>query len=45
MGAITIVSSLAFLGLYPHDGNNISHREPLPLPRGQIRADGRSELA
>jgi MFS family permease len=45
LGAITIVSSLTFLGLHPHDGNNISNRDPLPPPRGQIRADGRSELS
>jgi EmrB/QacA subfamily drug resistance transporter len=44
LGAITIVSSLTFLGLHPHDGNNISNRAPLPPPRGQIRADSRSEL-
>lgn len=44
LGAITIVSAFTFLGLHPHDGNNISNRQPLPPPRGQIRADSRSEL-
>ena len=44
LGAITIVSSLAFLRLHPHDGNNISHRQPLPPPRGQLRADSRAEV-
>jgi EmrB/QacA subfamily drug resistance transporter len=44
LGAITIVSALTFLGLHPHDGNNISHRSPMPPPRGQLRADGRAEL-
>ena len=44
LGAITIVSSLTFIGLHPHDGNNISHRRPLPPPRGQIRADSRAVL-
>jgi MFS family permease len=44
LGAITIVSALTFLGLHPHDGNNISHREPLPSPRGQLRAEARAEL-
>lgn len=44
LGAITIVSSFSFLGLHPNDGNNISHRAPLPPARGQIRADSRAEL-
>jgi EmrB/QacA subfamily drug resistance transporter len=44
LGAITIVSSLTFTGLHPHDGNNISNRHPLPPRRGQIRADARAEL-
>lgn len=44
LGAITIVSSLTFVGLHPHDGNNISHRSPVPPPRGQLRADSRAEL-
>jgi EmrB/QacA subfamily drug resistance transporter len=44
LGAITIVSALTFVGLHPHDGNNISNRTPLPPPRGQIRADSRAEL-
>lgn len=44
LGAITIVSSLTFLGLHPHDGNNISNRTPLPPPRGQIRAESRAAL-
>jgi len=44
LGAITIVSSLTFVGLHPADGNNISHRNPVPPPRGQVRADSRAEL-
>jgi EmrB/QacA subfamily drug resistance transporter len=44
LGAITIGSSMTFLGLHSHDGNNISHRKPLPLPRGQLRADARAQL-
>lgn len=44
LGAITIVSSLTFIGLHPHDGNNISNRSPLPPPRGQLRADSRAEI-
>jgi EmrB/QacA subfamily drug resistance transporter len=44
LGAITIVSSTTFLTLHPHDGNNISHRLPLPPRRGQIRADSRAEI-
>ena len=44
LGAITIASAVTFLGLQPHDGNNISHRTPLPPPRGQLRAESRAEL-
>lgn len=44
LGAVTVVSSLSFLGLDPNDGNNISHRQPLPAPRGQVRADAHAEL-
>jgi MFS family permease len=44
LGAITVVSSLTFLGLHPHDGNNISGRTPLPATRGQVRADSRAAL-
>jgi EmrB/QacA subfamily drug resistance transporter len=44
LGAITIVSGLTFLGLHPHDGNNISLREPVPPPRGQLRAESRAEI-
>lgn len=44
LGAITIASSVTFLGLHPHDGNNISNRHPLPPPRGQVRAESRAEL-
>jgi MFS family permease len=44
LGAITIVSSLTFVGLHAHDGNNISLRQPIPPPRGQLRADSRAEL-
>jgi EmrB/QacA subfamily drug resistance transporter len=44
LGAITIVSALTFLGLHPHDGNNISHRSPMPPPRGQLRAESRAEI-
>jgi hypothetical protein len=32
------------LELHPHDGYNISHRDPQPAPRGQLRADSRVEL-
>jgi EmrB/QacA subfamily drug resistance transporter len=44
LGAITIVSALTFVGLHPHDGNNISNRMPMPPSRGQLRADARAEL-
>ncbi|MFT3781463.1 MAG: DHA2 family efflux MFS transporter permease subunit [Nibricoccus sp.] len=44
LGAITIVSSVTFLGLHPHDGNNISNRHPVPPPRGQMRADSRATI-
>jgi EmrB/QacA subfamily drug resistance transporter len=44
LGSITIISGLTFLGLHPHDGNNISNREPLPPPRGQLRAESRAEI-
>jgi hypothetical protein len=44
LGALTIVSSVTFIGLHPNDGNNVSNRTPLPPPRGQIRADSRAEL-
>ena len=44
LGAITIVSSLTFVGLHSNDGNNISHRTPLPPSRGQLRADSRAVL-
>ncbi len=44
LGAITIISSLTFTGLHSHDGNNISHRSPMPPPRGQLRADSRAQL-
>ena len=44
LGAITIVSALTFIGLHPHDGNNISQRLPLPPPRGQLRAESRAEI-
>ena len=44
LGLITIVSSLAFLGLQPHDGNNISNRLPLPPPRYQMRAESRASI-
>lgn len=44
LGTITIVSSLTFLGLRPHDGNNISGRLPVPTPHGQVRADSRAVL-
>src|SRR5690606_4967993 len=36
LGAVTIVSAASFLGLHADDGNNISNRQPLPPPRGQI---------
>ncbi|QYM80435.1 DHA2 family efflux MFS transporter permease subunit [Horticoccus luteus] len=44
LGAVTIVSSLTFLGLHAHDGNNISNRTPLPPPRGQMRAESRAAI-
>jgi len=44
LGLITIVSSVSFIGLGPHDGNNISHRLPLPPRRHQLRADSRAEI-
>ena len=44
LGAITIVAALTFIGLHPHDGNNISNRTPMPPSRGQLRADARAEL-
>lgn len=44
LGSITIISGLTFLGLHPHDGNNISNRKPLPPPRGQLRAESRAEI-
>lgn len=44
LGAVTVVSSLSFLGLQANDGNNISHREPRSVPRGQVRADAHAEL-
>jgi len=44
LGLITIISSAAFLGLHPSDGNNISNREPLPPPRFQMRAESRAAI-
>lgn len=44
LGLITIVSSATFIGLDRNDGNNISHRLPLPPKRGQLRADSRAEI-
>jgi EmrB/QacA subfamily drug resistance transporter len=44
LGLITVVSSAAFLGLHPQDGNNISNRQPLPPPRYQIRAESRAVI-
>jgi MFS family permease len=44
LGLITIVSSGTFLGLHPHDGNNISNRLPLPPVRGQVRAESRATI-
>ena len=44
LGGITVLSSLTFLGLRAHDGNNISGRSPQPAPRGQVRADSRAAL-
>jgi hypothetical protein len=44
LGTITIVSSLLFTRLHAHDGNNVSHRDPQPPSRGQLRADARAEL-
>jgi MFS family permease len=44
LGLITIVSSLTFIGLGRNDGNNISHRLPLPPRRHQLRAESRAEI-
>lgn len=44
LGVITIVSSVTFIGLGKHDGNNISHRLPLPPRRHQLRAESRAEI-
>jgi EmrB/QacA subfamily drug resistance transporter len=44
LGLITIVSSPTFLGLKSYDGNNISNRQPLPPPRGQVRAESRAAI-
>lgn len=44
LGSITIVSSLTFMTLKSYDGNNISHRRPLPPVRGQIRAESRAVI-
>ncbi len=44
LGLITIVSSVTFIGLGKNDGNNISHRLPLPPRRHQLRAESRAEI-
>jgi MFS family permease len=44
LGIITIVSAVTFIGLGKHDGNNISHRLPLPPRRHQLRAESRAEI-
>jgi len=44
LGVITIVSSVTFIGLGKNDGNNISHRLPLPPRRHQLRAESRAEI-
>jgi EmrB/QacA subfamily drug resistance transporter len=44
LGLITIVSSATFIGLHKHDGNNISHRLPLPPRRHQLRAESRAAI-
>jgi len=44
LGAITIISAVTFIGLGKHDGNNISHRLPLPPRRHQLRAESRAEI-
>lgn len=44
LGLITIASSIVFLGLHPHDGNNVSGRDPQPPRRGQCRADSRAVI-
>jgi EmrB/QacA subfamily drug resistance transporter len=44
IGIITTISSLVFLTLHRHDGNNVSGREPQPPPRGQMRAESRAEI-
>lgn len=45
LGATTILSAFAFIGLHPNDGNNVSNRQPLPPSRFQLRADSRAELS
>lgn len=44
LGLVTIASAATFFGLHPHDGNNVSGREPQPPPRGQCRAESRAVL-
>lgn len=44
LGLVTVASSVVFLGLHPHDGNNVSGREPQPPRRGQCRAESRAEI-
>jgi EmrB/QacA subfamily drug resistance transporter len=44
LGAITIVSAFTFIGLDKNDGNNISHRLPLPPRRHQLRAESRAAI-
>ncbi len=34
LGVLTIGSAFTFLGLHPHDGDNVSNRLPPPPPRG-----------
>ncbi|MFT3830214.1 MAG: DHA2 family efflux MFS transporter permease subunit [Opitutaceae bacterium] len=44
LGLVTIASAATFFGLRPHDGNNVSGREPQPPPRGQARAESRAAI-
>ena len=44
LGAITIISAATFIGLARYDGNNISHRLPLPPRRHQLRAESRAVI-
>ena len=44
LGLITIASAFTFVSLDRNDGNNISHRLPLPPRRHQLRAESRAAI-